>query len=133
MSYGILAARCAYVSPLRCSPLPWVKNLSSHDCTISGHPWIRLGPIRYPVTVEDATRAVFGWNAGKPGQVVTLRPGERAFAAILDWPGCGNQAARNMFAPWMRFGWADRSVKIGGWFCKNGGIVLLGSFQRHSS
>ena len=109
-----------------------VRNLSKRDCTISGHPWIRLGPLRHAVTVEDATRAVFGSNAGVAGQVLTLRPRQQAYADILLAPGSCGQDRWQVFTLRMRGGWARRGVTIGGVFCKNGtGEIWVGSFQRH--
>ena len=108
-----------------------VRNLSKRDCTISGHPWIRLGPLRHAVTVEDATRAVFGSNAGVPGHVVTLRPRQQAYADILLAPGSCGQARWQVFTLRLRGGWARHGVAIGGLFCKNGtGEIWVGSFQR---
>ena len=108
-----------------------VRNIGSRDCTISGRPWIRLGPLRYAVTVEDATRAVFGSNAGVPGHVLTLRPGQQAHADILISPGSCGLARSEVSALRAQAGWAKRGVTIEDLVCKNGtGEIWVGSFQR---
>jgi hypothetical protein len=110
-----------------------VRNVGTRVCTISGRPWIRLGPLRHAITVRDATRAVFGSNAGVPGTVVTLQPRQRAYAAVLLYAGSCSRGIGTEFAPRLRAGWVERSAVIDGALCKNGsGSIWVGSFQRHS-
>jgi hypothetical protein len=108
-----------------------VQNVGKRACTISGRPWIRLGPLRHEVTVGDATPAVFGSNAGIPGRVLTLRPGQHAVADILISPGSCGLARWQVFTLRARAGWAKKSVQIGDLACKSGtGEIWGGSFQR---
>jgi hypothetical protein len=110
-----------------------VRNLGRRDCTISGRPWIRLGTLRYAVTVEDATVAVFGSNAGVPGRVLTLLPGQRAYADILISPGSCGLARSEVSHLRARAGWAEHGVPISDLVCKNGsGEIRVGSFQRRA-
>ena len=110
-----------------------VRNLGRRDCTISGRPWIRLGPLRHAVTVEDATIAVFGSNAGVPGRVLRLRPGRHAYADILIQPGSCGLARSQVFALRARAGWGKQGVPISDLVCKNGtGEIWVGSFQRRA-
>jgi hypothetical protein len=110
-----------------------VRNDGKSDCTIGGRPWVRLGPLRYPVRVEDATHLVFGSLAGVPEQVLTLRPRQKAYADILIQPGSCGLARWQVSALWARAGWATRSVKISDLVCKNGtGTVWVGAFQKKS-
>lgn len=107
-----------------------VRNVGKSDCTISGRPWVRLGPLRYPVAVEDATRLVFGSLAGVPERVLTLRPRQRAYADLLIQPGSCGQARSEVFSPRARAGWGRHGVAIGDLVCKNGtGTVWVGAFQ----
>jgi hypothetical protein len=109
-----------------------VQNLAQRSCTISGRPWIRLGPVDHAVTVEDATTKIFGSLAGVPERVLTLRHGQKAIADILIQPGTCEQSRPNVFSPRVRAGWGAHSVSIGDLVCKNGtGIIWVGSFQKH--
>jgi hypothetical protein len=108
-----------------------VRNLGKGDCTIGGRPWVRLGPLRYPVRVEDATTRVFGSLAGVPEHFVTLRPRQKAYADLLIQPGSCGQARPNVFSPRARAGWAGQGVAIGDLVCKNGtGTIWVGAFRK---
>jgi hypothetical protein len=106
-----------------------VKNLGKRDCAIEGRPWVRLGPLRYPVTVAEARPGEFG-SAGDPARSWVLHPGQHISAAMFVVPGSCDRAVWHVFGAPARVGWADRSVatSVGG--CKNGTAeVVLGSFQ----
>lgn len=108
-----------------------VRNLGKRDCTISGRPWIRFGALRHGVTVADATHAVFGSLAGVSGRVLTLRPGQHAYADILIQPGSCGLARSEVFTLRAGAGWARRGVPIGDLACKNGTAeIWVGSFRR---
>ena len=107
-----------------------VRNLSSRDCKINGRPWIRLGPTRHAVTVADATPGMFG-PAGALERVVRLRPRQHAVAQVFISPGSCSRAQSTVFRLRARAGWAERSVWISNWACKNGsGEIWVGSFER---
>jgi Protein of unknown function (DUF4232) len=108
-----------------------VRNVGNSDCTIGGRPWVRLGPLRYPVRVEDATHLVFGSLAGVPEHVLTLRPRQKAYADLLIQPGSCGQARPEVFSPRARAGWGRHGVTIGDLVCKDGtGTVWVGAFQK---
>jgi hypothetical protein len=107
-----------------------VRNLGKRDCTIDGRPWIRLGPTRHAVTVEDATPAAFG-QQGSPERVLTLRPGQHTIAQVFISPGSCSLARSVVFTLRARAGWAGRSVPISNVACRNGsGAIWVGAFQR---
>jgi Protein of unknown function (DUF4232) len=108
-----------------------VRNLGKGGCTIGGRPWVRLGPMRYPVSVEDATTRVFGSLAGVPEHLVTLRPRQEAYADLLIQPGSCRQARPEVFSPRTRAGWAGHGATIGDLVCKNGtGTIWVGAFRK---
>jgi hypothetical protein len=108
-----------------------VRNVAKRDCTITGRPWIRLGPLRHAVRVGDATSRILGPQAGVPGRVLTLRPGRHAVADILIAPGSCGLARSEVFALRARAGWANRSIQIGDLVCDNGtGEIWVGSFHQ---
>lgn len=108
-----------------------VRNLAKRDCTITGHPWIRLGPTRHAITVRDATPVVLGSQAGVPGRILRLRPGRSAVADIVIQPGSCGQARADVFALRARAGWAGHGIMIGDRACKNGtASIWVGSFHQ---
>jgi hypothetical protein len=109
-----------------------VRNLSKHACKLDGRPWVRLGPLRYAVTVDNATPPFFGSNpTSVPQPLQTLRPGQHADAQIFIAPGSCSQARSTIFNLRARAGWAERSVPISNFACKNGsGTIWVDSFRR---
>lgn len=107
-----------------------VRNLATRDCTITGRPWIRLGPLLHPVTVSNATPAGLGSQAGAAGRLLTLRPGRSAVADIVITPGSCDLARSEVFALRARAGWARHGVTVSNLICDNGtGEVWVGSFR----
>jgi len=107
-----------------------VQNLSNRDCLINSRPWIRLGPVRHPVTVQDATPAVFG-RFGAPERVLRLHPGQHTVAQVFISPGSCSRGRNVVFGLRARAGWATRSVSIHNLVCDDGSAqIWVGSFQQ---
>jgi hypothetical protein len=135
-------ARIATCSDIRVSGGPYngesgttiaglsVRNRGKADCTVNARPWIRVGPLRHAVSVQDATPGMFG-SFGAPESSLTLRPGRRVFAQIFIAPGGCDRSVRSMFSIRARAGWGRKSVSIDSLGCKNGtGTIYVGSFYR---
>jgi hypothetical protein len=106
-----------------------VRNIGKRDCMINGRPWIRLGPMHHPVTVEIAGPGAFG-NFGSVERTLRLHPGQHAVAQIITSPGSCSQARSTLFTVQARAGWAERSVSISNSVCKNGsGEIWVGAFK----
>jgi len=107
-----------------------VRNVGTRDCTINARPWIRLGPIRYPVTVGDATSDMFGEHGASEG-TLTLHSGDQVGAQVFIAPGSCDRGVGTTFPVRARAGWAQRGVAVSNGVCKDGtGEIFVGAFRR---
>lgn len=105
-----------------------LTNISRARCVVEGRPWVRVPPVRYPVTLEDLRSGQYG---GRPARALMLRQGERARASVeMSRARCDFRKA-NAGSLQVEVGWAHASVTTGGQAClDNGAVVLIGAFRR---
>ena len=131
-------ARLARCSSIRVSGGPYngaggtlldmlvVRNTGHADCTVRGHPWVKLS--RPGVTkVVHATRGMYGAAL----RTVKLAPGQRAWAQVAIDPGSCDRSVGSERGTRGRAGWRTGSIRITVGGCKNGtGRVWVGAFRR---
>ncbi len=103
-----------------------VRNTGHADCTVRGHPWVKLARPHVSKVVH-ATRGMYGAAV----RTVKLAPGGRAWAQIAINPGSCDRSVGSERGTRGRAGWRTGSIRISVGGCKNRtGRVWVGAFHR---